>query len=374
VPYDVSATYDAFGNMQTQQWQHVAGDTPPSGFTFALSYGTSPSAVTNRVQADANFKYDLNGASTRAPSPTGGQTSMLWDPQGRLSTFYNGTPEQQNPPTERYAYDAGGFRVVRWPESGDGRPLISIRAATGRTTTEYVADPNDRASHTESRECVCGGLTDRRTSSCGESTTLTANATMFQNSTFGFAIAGGDSSATYSVDIRTTQGYENHLAGIAPDANGVFWIAESALASGQRNWVSVRKESATGEAYSNVVVANYNASLTNYAANQVRSISVSRSGTDIIIRWKLLQENGKKLRVYFHQSGSGEAVLLTPDGLVSGTTQYLLSDQALASPCGYFDVKQTSSTGTNETGASPSVTLQPSGPMGCLEVGSAMRS
>ena len=64
------------------------------------------------------YVYDLNGALLRAPSATNEKTSMLWDSNGRLSTFYNGTPELQNRPTERYAYDDRGYRLIRWPESG----------------------------------------------------------------------------------------------------------------------------------------------------------------------------------------------------------------------------------------------------------------
>lgn len=369
VPYDVTSSYDAFGNMLSQQWQHLAGENPPPGFNFTLSYGSTPSAVSNRGPSSGNFVYDLNGALIRAPSVTGGPTSMLWDPQGRLTAFYNGAAEQQNRPTERYAYDAGGFRLIRWPESGDGRPLITLRASTGRTTTEFVADPTT-AHPTMNRENVLvGGLViaERHPAATVEPA-FTANSPMSQNNAFGFAISGAESGATYFADIRTTQGFANQVGGIAPDANGVFWIPESALSSGQRNWVSVRKESATGEVYSNVVVVNYNANLTSSAANQVRSVSVSRSGTDVIIRWKVLQENGKKLRVYFHQSGAGEPVLLTPEGLLSGTTQYLLPDQSLASPCGYFDVTQTNSNGSSETGPSPSVALPPSGPMGASKI------
>ena len=82
--------------------------------------------------------------------------------------------------------------------------------------------------------------------------TLTANTTMFQNGSYGFTIFGGASGATYSVDIRTADGFENHLSGVAPGTGGVFGF-RVAFAAGQRNWVSVRKESATGEAYSNVV-------------------------------------------------------------------------------------------------------------------------
>lgn len=140
---------------------------------------------------------------------------------------------------------------------------------------------------------------------------------------------------------------------LTPDASGTTWISESVSAA----------------AYSNPVVIAFDPSVNAQSANQVHSLSVGRTSTTVTIRWKLFQENGKKLRVYFHRADGGTAILLTPQGLPAGTTQYTLQYQTLASPCGYIDITQTATNGSNETGPSVGADLPGSRPSLVIDEG-----
>ncbi len=354
VPYDLTSVYDPYGNMKVQTWSHSHGVTAPPGFPFSFDYDDA----TNHVQGNSSFVYDLDGAMVRAPGSTGGATAMSWDREGRLSAFFNGTPEDQSRPTERYAVDAGGFRLVRWPESGSGAPVITLRSVTGKTRSEFVADPASNRPIL-SRENIYLGETqiaERRPQ--GAAPTLASSESLYKGGAYGFIVSDDNAPAdfsgvSYSVDIRTPDGTASALLeNVQPDSDGSFSIPESALAPGQENWVSVRRNSAAGEPYSNVSIVAFDPSVNLDSDNQVRAISVSRVDSDVVVRWTLSGDNEKRSYVYFHAKNAEEPTLLTPDGLDPGTTEFVLPYPGSKSPCGYFEVTQTDVDGFNPTGPS----------------------
>jgi len=113
---------------------------------------------------------------------------------------------------------------------------------------------------------------------------------------------------------------------------------------------------------------SYDTNLTPQDPNQVRAISVSRSGSKTFVKWNVLQENGKTLLVYFHQNGAEEPVLLAPQGLAPGATGYMILDQSMGSQCGHFNVTQATSSLTDETAPSANASLPPSGPLGAAVI------
>jgi hypothetical protein len=147
-PYRLTSSFDGAGNMLSQQASIESPLSVPPGLTFSHTFGASLQSNLNQAQDSfGRFAYDADGAVIRAPNTNeDSSTSMLWDSQGRLTAFFNGTPESHSRPAERYAYDSVGFRLLRFPESGDGKPVVSIRNALGRTTSEFVVEGGDLVS------------------------------------------------------------------------------------------------------------------------------------------------------------------------------------------------------------------------------------
>ena len=86
------------------------------------------------------------------------------------------------------------------------------------------------------------------------------------------------------------------------------------------------------------------------APNQVRAVSVSRSGQDLVLRWSLEEPNGKDFRVYFEDRATGSTALLTGSGVPGGSSELVLDSQALAAPCGTLSLTQgTAPTFADET-------------------------
>ena len=174
-------------------------------------------------------------------------------------------------------------------------------------------------------------------------------------------VTGGSGAPSYELDIRAPSGFQNRLTGLQPDAGQQLDLPESALSPGETNALRLRAEGDPGTGYSIPVSLLYDPSVTSSSSNQIRSLGVSRSGTDLVLRWSLLSENGKQTKLSFRRADTGTTYLLTPTALASSVKTLTLSSQALASPCGDFLLTQVLQ--TSETGATPPL-RNPSGESG----------
>jgi hypothetical protein len=101
------------------------------------------------------------------------------------------------------------------------------------------------------------------------------------------------------------------VTGVVPDAQGKFSIPESAVFPGATNFLRIRGEGPAPSRYSAAATVAIDPAVDSSSPNQVKYVSVSRSGTQVTVRWQLQQANGKKFKVYFTRVDTGQAVLLT---------------------------------------------------------------
>jgi RHS repeat-associated protein len=250
---------------------------------------------------------------------------------------------------EVYVYEASGMRLIRYPDSDDGKPVLSIRDASGQLAAEYVVDPA-LGGPKFWKDFVYGAgqlLVEREVVESVPK--LAASSPLSTNSTVGMTLTAGDGSSSYAVDIRTDSGYTNLVTGIVPNAQGKFSIPESAVFPGETNFLRIRGEGPQPSRYSAAATVTLDPTVDSSSPNQVKYVSVSRSGTQVTVRWQLQQANGKKFKVYFTRADTGQAVLLTQFPLASTSTNITFLDQALASPCGVFTITQTLADGSQET-------------------------
>lgn len=169
----------------------------------------------------------------------------------------------------------------------------------------------------------------------------------------------------YAVDIGTGSGFRNLVSGLDPDGSGNVSIPENALVPGTTNFLRVRKDTGEPEAYSAPLTIAYDPTVTPTSSNQIRSLSIGRVGTNVVLRWAVLTANNKKTRVYF-TGANGGMIPLTPGGLSPSVRALTIPDQALATPRGVFHLTQVDASGA-ESPASVGACLPP--PTGYLDLG-----
>ncbi|MFN7967573.1 MAG: RHS repeat-associated core domain-containing protein [Acidobacteriota bacterium] len=231
-------------------------------------------------------------------------------------------------------YDANGYRIVKTDNSG--QPVISIRTDKGDTLSEFIVKP--QATNPQLTKDFIYGLDQLLVERTVTSTApkMTTNSVLKTGSAYNFKLVEGAGQGSYAVDISASSGWRRELFGIHPDANGVFSIAETELSPDETNFIRVRVESPQASPYSAPVSLVYDTTVTGTSANQIRTISVSRNGSDLILRWSLNQSNGKSTKLYFRRADGAATYVLTPQALPITVTELTLNSQALASPCGGF--------------------------------------
>jgi RHS repeat-associated protein len=353
--------FDIFGNMTEKTWaeENTAQQDPPLGAVFSHTFGPDPAANTNQIQTEG-YRFDKNGNMTRFRH-NDGPVAALWTAQNRMAAFYTGDPETTvSSPTERYTYDSSGYRVLRFPESGNGLRVITLRDGSGQPLAEYVDSPGS-AQPRHAKDFVHGAgmlLMERWIDDSAPSATNTSP--MASNGNVGLSVSAADPIETWAVDVRPEGGGASLVSGLAVDAEGKIWLPESNLTPDVTNYLRVRRDDGEAGAYSNSVTVAYDPDVNAQSANQVRAVSVSRSGTNVQVRWQLFQANGKALRLYYQRADGGGTLLLTPAGLASGTTTFSIQNQSLTVQCGYFYLTQQIS-GSSWSGPSPAAGLPPSG-------------
>jgi len=146
----------------------------------------------------------------------------------------------------------------------------------------------------------------------------------------------GAGEGSFEVDVRTAAGAYNHVAPVVLDAGGGFEVADDDLAPDTTNYVRIKRQGVPGALESAPVAVLVDSSVTPASANKIRSLSLSRSGTTITLRWGLVAGDGKKTKVYARRVDSGTSYLLTPQALAAGVKSLALGEQALAGPCVEF--------------------------------------
>ncbi len=352
-------SFDVFGNMTNKDWQeeNAAVQNPPLGAEFDHGFGASPNTNANQI-VDAGFRYDLNGNMVRFLGSNQGPVAGLWTSQNRMAAYYRDPESPNGMPVERYTYDSSGYRVLRFPEAGDGLRVVTLRDATGQPLAEYVDSPDgDHPNHSKDFVHGAGMLLMERWKD-GSAPSATNTSPMAANGSVGLSVSAADPIETWAVDVRPEGGGASLVPGLEVEAEGKIWLPESSLAPDVTNYLRVRRDDGEVGAYSNAVTVAYDPDVNAQSANQVRAVSVSRSGTDVQVRWQLFQANGKALRLYYERADGGGTLLLTPAGLAAGTTTFMIQNQSLTVECGYFYLTQQIS-GPSWTGPSPSSGLPP---------------
>lgn len=271
----------------------------------------------------------------------GAHHSMAWDARNRMAAVYQGDADTTNSAIlDQYLYDADAYRVVRWPLSGDGKPIIAIRDAAGQTMTEFRAEPGtQRVSRVKEYVTGAGQILVERAISVGMVTHATQSP-LSTGGNYSMSLTSGMGGSSYAVDIRTASGSSRLVTGIHPDAQGNYSIAESDLFPGEANFVRIRKDTGEPESYSPPATIVYDPNVNAQSPNVIQALSASRQGNAIILRWSFAASSTKKTRLYFERADGQGVVPLTANGLAAGVTSLSILGTALAAPCGSFYATQ----------------------------------
>ncbi len=335
-------TYDAFGNMESRS---LSTDSPPaiSGLEFSfLHYDTSkyeqPHDTKNQI-VHSGFTYDKNGNMKRFTGKLGTshQVGAAWDAVNRMRVFYEGDPEQGGTPAESYLYDAGGYRLVAIGRTG--LPRASLRNASGLVLSEFVVDHEQPgAPLTLDRDFIYGAgqlLLERRVTEAPPTIMSADSSTM---GLYGFAVtSGAEPGASFAAEISAPSGFRNLVSGITLDANNRFTLPEAELSPDESNYVQLRRENGLGSGLFAALTVAVDTSVLPNSENQIRSIGASWSGTDIVVRWQLREQNNKPVIIRFRDAATGTTYQLHPQALPPGTSQLVLPSQALQAPSGSFE-------------------------------------
>ncbi len=268
---------------------------------------------------------------------------------------------------DRYLYDANGYRIVRFPESTDGRPVISIRDSEGQLMSEFIVDPATGLPALE-KDYVYGNgqlLVERQVT--GLTYSLGTAAAFYSNNSYGFNVAGADSAETFTVDIRTDSGYTRQLQGVLPSPSGTFWVDESEFATDETNFIRVKSELAEHPAYTPPVSLVIDPTVTPTSDNQIDALGVSRDGTNIHLYWKIHTTKPTATKVYYQIPGASESSLLTATPLGNGVATYSFPEESVANSCITYSASQIGASG--ETVLSLGVQLPPLIPAQALSIG-----
>jgi RHS repeat-associated protein len=348
----VNYKYDPFGNTLRSD---PANAQNPIGLDATYSYDYSNPSRGNRIATIAtdlvttpvNVHYDRNGNMTRFLDALDTMTAAAWNPANQMAAYFTAIPEGPNGgyPAETYLYDASRLRTVRHRHTvGSGESAsekyveLTLRDGSGSPMSRYIYKPTlGRAVLDKDFVYGFGRLLVERDVT-EQFTTASAGSSVRTGSDWNMSTSSG--AGTYAGDVTTAGGSTTYLPAITVGTNGLFTIAESSLQAGTTNLVRIKKEGAEDLAYSAPVALFYTNSLTSSSPNQVRGITVSRSGNTISVRWDLQNENGKNFVIKFKRADTGGIYTLTPVGLGSSVRELSLTSQALASPCGSFHISQ----------------------------------
>ncbi len=333
-PYHVTYAYDAYGNQVSRSWARPIDPSEPAPAGMNLTFMYEDASRPNRNQVlDSPFAYDLNGQLTRL-SVAGVSAAATWTPTGQLASWCDGVPGAgPHRVSERYYYDSAGHRLVRFPDKGDGRPVITVRDPIGNAQSDYVVDPSDGSPklHSDFLYGVGRLLVERRVT--WDPPEFQANSALLSGGIYTFDVVGQMGSGSYLIDIRAPSGYTNELD-VSTTSNRIE-LPESAFSLDEVNYIRVREVS-SGEysAFSTPVTLSIDSSVNAQSPNQVRAVSVGRVGTDVLVSYGLLGQNTKSTSVYFERVDTGVQILQTPVGVPPGTTSYTISEQSLPVVCG----------------------------------------
>ncbi len=239
---------------------------------------------------------------------------------------------------EQYAYDASGYRLVRYPTSGDGRPVISIRDSAGRPISEYVVDPitGEPVLDKDYVYGPGGSIVERHV--IEQAPAVQADSQLMMGSWYVFNVTEGLGASTFTVDIRTESGFVNQTT-LSTVAGTKLLIPESEFSLGETNYLRIKPQDAES-AYSAPVTLLIDPNITSQSINQVRATSVSWSGDDVFVSLALAGTTSDNIKVYFRRGDTGNLVVQTPSGLPQGQYYHTIPEQSLSVDCGSFTTIQ----------------------------------
>jgi RHS repeat-associated protein len=278
-----------------------------------------------------------NGHTLRLIDSGGVTSGALWDDRGRMRVLVGGDPyTAAGIPSENYLFDASGNRFAR--QDKRGFPTITLRDLSGQALAEYTKKSGDTFPKLD-RDLIYGAgklLVERVVT--GVLPHATGSDPLRTSTNYNFNLDAGTTSSRYDVDIQTSAGFQNYLTGMQLGSGNSFTIPESALPSQQVNFVRIRGANPQITPYSQPVSVIYDPNITSSSTNNVHALTISRSGTSVLVRWELAGTTTKKFRVYFKNADGSATYLLIPLGLTSGTRTDTLTDQTLSQVCGDFYV------------------------------------
>lgn len=342
--HNIDYSYDSYGNMTARCPNYPSADLP-AAMTFGCQgtgYPLPLPHTRNQIQL-SEFTYDVNGNLTRFPGGVNQQVGATWDERNRMRLYYGSDPVgggslDGGSPVEQYLYDATGFRLVKIDKTGI--PILSLREGAGRAVSEFKGESLGSGLVFElSKDFLYGAgqlLVEREVGDPAPS--LTTHSVFSTGTSYSLQVSDGVGYDSYTVDIWTESGFRNVLQGVQPDASGVFDIDESDMSPDETNYVRIKGVGTDRDSlYSHPTTIYFDPSTLATDPNPIRATGVSRDGTDIVVRWKLLEPTAVS-KLYFKDPQTGQTVAVTPLGLPMGADSLTIGSQSLSSVCGAFEL------------------------------------
>ncbi len=358
VPEAIAWQYDPFGNLNVQD---MTTGTPKLGFEYSRSSGAAGGQGNRNHVVDPTFSYDLAGNLVRMTGKVGQQVGSCWTPDGRMTVFLEGEPWSAGGlPTESYEYDPDGYRWLQWDRTGTGR--ATIRDVSGQALSSFLISPSATTLESESVYGAGQLLVERLPSTVPASVGGGSSGSPGSTSQR-FQATRNSTPFTHDLTISVTDesGYSTYSSTAQPDASGGFEIPNTAFAPGVTNLLRVKASDDPTAPYSAPASVMVDDTVGPSSPNQIQSMTISRSGADIMVRWTLAQSNGKKTLLYFRRADTGTVAQVTPQPLQVGVTSYTVPSQALAAPEGRFFARQQNAD-QSLTPATPATSNPPSTP------------
>ncbi len=327
--YDLSYSYDIFGNMTARTWDDGSQSPPPPG--LVLDHNHSENRILQDLITGAQFSYDANGNTTDFMGPAGTSEGARWDERNRMTDF-----TRAGGVVESYVYDAEGYRLAR---VGAGNPMVSIRDGSGQLLSEFEWNPTTSTFALHKDFLYGGGKLLLEREPVTVLPEIQASVPLTMGGLYVFQVTEGLGASDFTVDIRADSGHLNQLS-VTPVGGSMLMVDESEFSMDEVNYIRIKPNGVEPASYSQAVTLAIDSTVTSASKNQVRAVSVSRIDDDVQVSFDFLESNGNKSYVYFKRADTGQLVLQTLNGLSPGVTFVTIPDQSLVTLCGEMVTEQ----------------------------------
>jgi len=266
---EVDYSYDSYGNM-------LSRTTNPPGSGPAGLHFTGRSYSGNRI-TNPGYTYDANGNLTTEPIHEGvGGYRYRFSAENQLHLIRD-VDVLSGKIYQEAQYDANGHRWVQLASNDGGKPVVSLRDASGRVVSEYLADSATSGLKLQKEYVYGAGRLLVVNSACGPRPDLKladppeSDGQVWFDRTDHVTPVG-----SFTIFIEAEDGrWKSRTEPSTLPAH--FGIPKSELFPGQNNWISIETEAACGQTgYSNAVSYVYYSGPT--PPSCITGMGVSRDG------------------------------------------------------------------------------------------------